>query len=157
MAKRLQIKQKATETKSHIFVRNHKTEFLEHTLSVSSKTFPHFHRQMHGFFHHSFAKIWISPQFPTLLPIFFEKSFQHPVHNVHIFLFFKHLWKYPFGGAKIHKNADLQPPLTNITWARNRKVLHEWYLCKYSHFEAICLFFLSKDLHFSVFYLYLQK
>ena len=31
MAKRLQIKQKATETKSHIFVRNHKTEFLEHT------------------------------------------------------------------------------------------------------------------------------
>jgi hypothetical protein len=31
VAKRLQIKQKATETKSHIFVRNHKTEFLEHT------------------------------------------------------------------------------------------------------------------------------
>jgi len=31
VAKRLQIKQKATEKKSHIFVRNHKTEFLEHT------------------------------------------------------------------------------------------------------------------------------
>jgi len=34
VAKRLQIKQKATETKSYIFVRNHKTEFLEHTYSV---------------------------------------------------------------------------------------------------------------------------
>ena len=33
VAKRLQIKQKATETKSHILVRNHKTEFLEHTYS----------------------------------------------------------------------------------------------------------------------------
>jgi len=34
VAKRLQIKQKATETKSYILVRNHKTEFLEHTLSI---------------------------------------------------------------------------------------------------------------------------
>jgi hypothetical protein len=34
VAKRLQIKQKATETKSHIFVRNHKTEFLEHTFNL---------------------------------------------------------------------------------------------------------------------------
>jgi len=33
VAKRLQIKQKETETKSHIFVRNHKTEFLEHTFN----------------------------------------------------------------------------------------------------------------------------
>jgi len=35
VAKRLQIKQKATETKSHIFVRNHKTEYLEHTVNES--------------------------------------------------------------------------------------------------------------------------
>jgi len=37
VAKRLQIKQKATEMKSHIFVRNHKTEFLEPTLNHISR------------------------------------------------------------------------------------------------------------------------
>jgi len=49
VAKRLQIKQKATETKSLIFVRNHKTEFLEHTLNDFSDFFNQINQINHCF------------------------------------------------------------------------------------------------------------